>query len=82
MGTILVVAEIQKGAIREASYELVALARGLAESGGHEVNGLVIGSGVGYRYDPSETAVIIRAVFECVPMFQETLEALVTSPLQ
>jgi electron transfer flavoprotein alpha subunit len=47
MGTILVVAEIQKGAIREASYELVALARGLAESGGHEVNGLVIGSGVG-----------------------------------
>ncbi len=47
MGTILVVAEIQKGTIREASYELVALARGLAESGGHEVNGLVIGSGVG-----------------------------------
>jgi electron transfer flavoprotein alpha subunit len=47
MGTILVVAEIQKGAIREASYELVAVARGLAESGGHEVNGLVIGSGVG-----------------------------------
>ncbi len=47
MGTILVVAEIQKGAIREASYELVALARGLAESGGHEVTGLVIGSGVG-----------------------------------
>jgi len=47
MGTILVVAEIQKGAIREASYELVALARGLAESGGHEVNGLVIGSGAG-----------------------------------
>lgn len=47
MGTILVVAEIQKGAIREASYELVAVARGLAESGGHAVNGLVIGSGVG-----------------------------------
>jgi len=47
MGTILVVAEIQKGAIREASYELVAVARGLAESGGHDVNGLVIGSGVG-----------------------------------
>jgi electron transfer flavoprotein alpha subunit len=47
MGTILVVAEIQKGAIREASYELVAMARGLAESGGHDVNGLVIGSGVG-----------------------------------
>jgi electron transfer flavoprotein alpha subunit len=47
MGTILVVAEIQKGAIREASYELVAMARGVAEGGGHEVNGLVIGSGVG-----------------------------------
>jgi electron transfer flavoprotein alpha subunit len=44
MGTILVVAEIQKGAIREASYELVATARG---AGDHEVNGLVIGSGVG-----------------------------------
>ena len=47
MGTILVVAEIQKGAIRESSYELVAVARQLAEAGGHEVNGLVIGSGVG-----------------------------------
>jgi electron transfer flavoprotein alpha subunit len=47
MGTILVVAEIQKGAIREASYELVSVARGLAEAGGHDVNGLVIGSGVG-----------------------------------
>jgi len=44
MGTILVVAEIQKGAIREASYELVAAARG---AGDHEVNGLVIGTGVG-----------------------------------
>jgi len=47
MGTILVVAEIQKGAIREASYELAAVAQELASSGGHEVNGLVIGSGVG-----------------------------------
>jgi electron transfer flavoprotein alpha subunit len=47
MGTILVVAEISKGAIREASYELVAIARELASAGGHEVNGLVIGSGVG-----------------------------------
>ena len=44
MGTILVVAEIQKGAIRESSYELVAAARGID---GAEVNGLVIGSGVG-----------------------------------
>lgn len=47
MGTILVVAEISKGAIREASYELVAIAQGLASAGGHQVNGLVIGSGVG-----------------------------------
>lgn len=47
MGTILVVAEISKGAIREASYELVAIARELASAGGHQVNGLVIGSGVG-----------------------------------
>ena len=46
MGKILVVAETQKGAIREASYELVSVARELAEAGGHEVNGLVIGSGV------------------------------------
>ena len=44
MGTILVVAEIQKGTIREASYELVAAAQGID---GGEVNGLVIGSGVG-----------------------------------
>ena len=47
MGTILVVAEIQKGAIRESSYELVTAAQAVAEGGGHEVNGLVIGSGVG-----------------------------------
>mgnify|MGYP001401702660 CR=1 FL=1 len=47
MGTILVVSEVQKGAIRAASYELVAFARNLAEAGGHDVNGLVIGSGVG-----------------------------------
>ena len=44
MGTVLVVAEIQNGAIREASYELVAAAQGID---GAEVNGLVIGSGVG-----------------------------------
>ncbi len=44
MGKILVVAEIQKGAIRDASYELVAFARGID---GAEVEGLVIGSGVG-----------------------------------
>jgi len=47
MGTILVVAEKAKGAIRESSYELVSIARSLAEAGGHDVKGLVIGSGVG-----------------------------------
>ena len=35
MGTVLVVAEIQKGAIREASYGLVAAAQGID---GAEVN--------------------------------------------
>jgi len=44
MGTILVVAEVANGAIREASYELVSMARGLE---GNDVKGLVIGSGVG-----------------------------------
>jgi len=44
MGAILIVAEIQNGAIREASYELAALARKVA--GSREVKSLVIGSGV------------------------------------
>ena len=35
MGTILVVGEIQKGAVREASYELVAFAQKLG--GGRRV---------------------------------------------
>jgi len=43
MGTILVVAEVAGGAIREASYELLTVAHGL----GGDVKGLVIGSGVG-----------------------------------
>jgi electron transfer flavoprotein alpha subunit len=46
MGNVLVVAEIQKGKVREASYELVALARSVAEGSSREVKGLVIGSGV------------------------------------
>ena len=45
MGTILVVAEIQGGRIREASYELASFAQKLAEAGGHQVKGLVMGSG-------------------------------------
>ena len=42
MGSILLVAEIQKGAIREASYELVAFAKKL----GGDVHSVVIGSGI------------------------------------
>jgi len=42
MGSILLVAEIQKGAIREASYELVTFAKKL----GGDVSSVVIGSGI------------------------------------
>jgi electron transfer flavoprotein alpha subunit len=42
MASILLVAEIQKGAIREASYELVSFAKKL----GGDVNSVVIGSGI------------------------------------
>ncbi|MED5260926.1 MAG: electron transfer flavoprotein subunit alpha/FixB family protein, partial [Myxococcota bacterium] len=45
MGNILIVTEIQNGAIREASSELAAVAQGLAESTGRSVKSLVIGSG-------------------------------------
>jgi electron transfer flavoprotein alpha subunit len=44
MGSILVVAEIQKGKIRDASYELVSMAHKIA--GGREIKSLVLGSGV------------------------------------
>jgi len=47
MGSILIVAETQAGAIREATNELVTMARGIAEASGREVKSLVIGSGVG-----------------------------------
>jgi electron transfer flavoprotein alpha subunit len=45
MGNILIVAEIQKGNVREASYELAAVAQKVA--GSREVHGLVVGSGIG-----------------------------------
>jgi len=45
MGNILIVAELQAGKIREASYELVSFARQVAEAGGREVKSIVIGSG-------------------------------------
>jgi electron transfer flavoprotein alpha subunit len=44
MGSILVVAEIQNGKIREASYELTALARQVA--GSRPLHSVVIGKGV------------------------------------
>ena len=47
MSSILVVTEIQKGNIREASYELLALAHKVAGASGREVKSLVIGSGAG-----------------------------------
>jgi electron transfer flavoprotein alpha subunit len=46
MGTILVVAEIQGGRIREASFELASFAQKLASAGGHQVKSLVAGKGV------------------------------------
>ena len=46
MSNILIVAEIQNGRIREASFELVTLARKLAEANGRGVKSLVVGSGV------------------------------------
>lgn len=46
MGSILVVAEIQKGKLREASLELVAFARKIGEATGREVKSLVVGQGV------------------------------------
>jgi len=46
MGNVLVVTEIQKGKIREASYELAAVAQGIAESTGRGVHSLVTGQGV------------------------------------
>jgi electron transfer flavoprotein alpha subunit len=48
MGNILIVAELgSNGAIRESSYELVSIARKLADATGQGTRGLVIGSGVG-----------------------------------
>ena len=46
MGTILIVAEIQGGKIREASFELASVAQKLAAAGGHQVKSLVAGKGI------------------------------------
>ena len=46
MGSILIVAEIQAGRIREASYELAAFAQTIGGASGREIHGLVFGQGV------------------------------------
>jgi electron transfer flavoprotein alpha subunit len=46
MGSILIVAEIQAGRIREASYELVAFAQRVGGASGRDVHSLVYGKGV------------------------------------
>jgi electron transfer flavoprotein alpha subunit len=46
MGSILIVTEIQNGAIREASGELAAFAQQVAGETGQEVNSLVMGKGI------------------------------------
>jgi electron transfer flavoprotein alpha subunit len=46
MGSILLVAEIQKGKLRESSLELASFARKVGEATGREVKSLVIGQGV------------------------------------
>jgi len=47
MGNILIVAEIQAGQIREASYELASFAQQVAGESGREVASLVMGKDVG-----------------------------------
>lgn len=46
MSSILVVTEVNKGAFRKASYEVVSEARKLADAQGGSVSALVIGSGI------------------------------------
>ena len=46
MGSILIVAEIQGGQIREATLELASFAARVAEASGRDVASLVMGQGV------------------------------------
>jgi electron transfer flavoprotein alpha subunit len=46
MSNILIVTEIQKGAIRESSYELLTMAQKVAEGSSREVKSLVMGQGI------------------------------------
>jgi len=47
MGSILLVAEVQGGKLREASFELASFARKIADASGRSVSSLVPGSGIG-----------------------------------
>jgi electron transfer flavoprotein alpha subunit len=46
MGSVLIVAEIQAGQIREASYELASFAQQVASASGRDVKSLVAGQGI------------------------------------
>jgi electron transfer flavoprotein alpha subunit len=46
MGSILIVAEVQSGKVKEATLELVSFATRLSQASGREVNSMVLGSGV------------------------------------
>jgi electron transfer flavoprotein alpha subunit len=46
MGSILIVAEIQKGKVREATLELASFAARLSQASGRDVSSIVLGSGV------------------------------------
>ncbi len=45
MASVLIVSEIQKGSLRESSYELASFAQKLAGASGRDVKSLVLGSG-------------------------------------
>jgi electron transfer flavoprotein alpha subunit len=47
MGSVLIVAEIQAGQIREASYELASVAQQVASASGRDVKSLVLGKDIG-----------------------------------
>ena len=47
MGSILVVAEKQKGKLREATFEVLSFAHKIAEATGRTLKSVVIGSGIG-----------------------------------
>ena len=56
MGSILIVAEIQSGQIRESSFELASYAKKIAAGSGRAIASVVLGQGV---------AGLLRA--DCVP---------------